>query len=291
MKGIILAGGSGTRLYPATQVICKQLLPVYDKPMIYYPLSTLMFAGVRDVLVISTPESTPLFEKLLGDGSSLGMSFSYAVQERPQGIAQAFVLGEEFLAGGPVCLALGDNLFYGHGFPELVREAATLVDGAVVFGYPVKDPERYGVAEVAGDGRVLSIEEKPAHPRSNFAVVGLYFYDGEVCSIARGLRPSARGEYEITDVNLEYLRRGSLRMKLMGRGYAWLDTGTHDSLANATSYIRMIEERQGYKVSCVEEIAFRMGFIDRVAFLARAAALAGTSYGEYLHRVADEAGG
>ncbi len=288
LKGIILAGGAGTRLFPATQVVCKQLLPIYDKPMIYYPLSALMLAGIREVLVISTPESTPLFERLLGDGSRLGMRFEYKVQERPNGLAQAFVLGEEFIGGDSVCLVLGDNIFHGQGFSELLKEAAAEKEGGVVFGYYVNDPERYGVAEFGPDGKVVSIEEKPAEPKSNYAVVGLYFYDKEVVPIAKSLRPSARGEYEITDVNKEYLRRGRLKVKLMGRGYAWLDTGTHDSLADATAYIKTIQDRQGLKVACVEEIAYRMGFIDHAQFARLAESLGKSAYGEYLSRIASE---
>ncbi len=288
MKGIILAGGAGTRLFPATQVVCKQLLPIYDKPMIYYPLSALMLAGIREVLVISTPESTPLFERLLGDGSRLGMRFEYKVQERPNGLAQAFVLGEEFIGGDRVCLVLGDNIFHGQGFSELLKEAAAEKEGGVVFGYYVNDPERYGVAEFGPDGKVVSIEEKPAEPKSNYAVVGLYFYDKEVVPIAKSLRPSARGEYEITDVNKEYLRRGRLKVKLMGRGFAWLDTGTHDSLADATAYIKTIQDRQGLKVACVEEIAYRMGFIDHAQFARLAESLGKSAYGEYLSRIASE---
>ena len=288
MKGIILAGGAGTRLFPATQVVCKQLLPVYDKPMIYYPLSALMLAGIREVLIISTPESTPLFEKLLGDGSQLGMRLEYKVQELPNGLAQAFVLGEKFIGDDSVCLVLGDNIFHGQGFSTLLREAVANGEGAVVFGYYVNDPERYGVAEFAPDGTVLSIEEKPAHPKSNYAVVGLYFYDNTVVDIARNLKPSPRGEYEITDVNKEYLRRGKLKVKLMGRGYAWLDTGTHDSLADATAYIKTVQDRQGLKVACIEEIAYRMGFIDRAQFVRLGEALRKSTYGEYLLRVAQD---
>jgi glucose-1-phosphate thymidylyltransferase len=291
MKGIILAGGAGTRLFPVTQVVCKQLLPVYDKPMVYYPLSALMLAGIREVLVISTPESTPLFRQLLGDGSQLGMRLEYKVQETPNGLAQAFVLGEEFIGQDGVCLVLGDNIFHGQGFSTLLQEAAATKRGAVVFGYYVDDPERYGVAEFAKDGRVLSIEEKPANPKSNYAVVGLYFYDNEVVRIAKELKPSPRGEYEITDVNNEYLKHGMLSVKLMGRGYAWLDTGTHDSLAEATAYIKTIQERQGLKISCIEEIAYRMKFIDKEQFLKLAEALKKSSYGEYLFRVANDGAG
>ena len=290
MKGIILAGGAGTRLYPATQVVCKQLLPVYDKPMIYYPLSALMLAGIREVLVISTPESIPLFRQLLGDGRGLGMRLEYKVQEVPNGLAQAFVLGEEFIGGDSVCLVLGDNIFHGQGLSQLLRSASGLEEGAVVFGYYVTDPQRYGVAEFDAEGRVLSIEEKPGRPKSNYAVVGLYFYDNEVVSIAKALKPSARGEYEITDVNKEYLRRGTLSVRLMGRGYAWLDTGTHDSLAEATAYIKTIQDRQGLKVACIEEIAYRMGYIGKEEFLALAERLRKSAYGEYLFRVAREGG-
>lgn len=290
MKGIILAGGAGTRLYPATSVICKQLLPVYDKPMIYYPLSTLMLAGIREVLIISTPESTPLFRNLLGDGECLGMRLQYKVQDVPNGLAQAFVLGREFIGSDSVCLVLGDNIFYGHGFSDLVRSAAASTDGATVFGYYVKDPERFGVIDFSKDGRVLSIEEKPVKPASNYAVVGLYFYDNSVVGIAENLEPSSRGEYEITDVNREYLKRGKLAVRLMGRGFAWLDTGTHDSLADATAFIRMVEERQGYKIACIEEIALRMKFIDLPQFTRLAEKLKKSSYGEYLLRIAQEHG-
>lgn len=280
-KGIILAGGAGTRLYPVTQVMCKQLLPVYDKPMIYYPLSTLMLAGIREVLIISTPEATPVFRNLLGDGSQLGMRLSYQVQEVPNGLAQAFVLGREFIGSDPVCLVLGDNIFYGDGLRRMLAEA-DVSDGATVFGYYVTDPERYGVVSFDEDGRVETIEEKPAKPKSNYAVVGLYFYDNSVVDIAAELKPSARGEYEITDVNREYLRRGRLKVKLMGRGFAWLDTGTHDSLADATAFVKAIQDRQGLKIACIEEIAWRMGFIDRTKLEALANALRKSTYGEYL---------
>ena len=286
MKGIILAGGAGTRLFPITQVMCKQLLPIYDKPMIYYPLSTLMLAGIREVLIISTPQDLPRFEALLGDGAGLGMRFTYAVQEAPRGLAEAFVIGEAFLAGGPACLVLGDNIFYGHALPEMLRDAAAIRDGGCVFGYYVADPERYGVVEFAPDGTVRSIEEKPAKPKSNYAVVGLYFYDNEVVSIAKNLKPSPRGELEITDVNREYLRRGKLSVKLMGRGFAWLDTGTHASLVDATQYVKTIEDRQGLKIACIEEIAYRMGYIDRAELERLAAPLAKSGYGEYLLDIA-----
>ncbi len=280
-KGIILAGGAGTRLYPATQVMCKQLLPVYDKPMIYYPLSTLMLAGIREVLVISTPEATPAFEALLGDGSQLGMTLRYQVQAVPNGLAQAFVLGREFIGGDQVCLILGDNIFYGDGMRRLLRGAAETA-AATVFGYYVRDPERYGVVSFDAAGRAESIEEKPANPRSHYAVTGLYFYDNDVVEIAAALQPSARGEYEITDVNRVYLEQGRLNVQLMGRGFAWLDTGTHDSLAEATAFVKAIQDRQGLKIACIEEIAWRMGFIDAARLAAHAARLEKSAYGEYL---------
>ncbi|MFZ4395799.1 MAG: glucose-1-phosphate thymidylyltransferase RfbA [Kiritimatiellia bacterium] len=289
-KGIILAGGAGTRLYPATQVICKQLLPVYDKPMIYYPLSTLMLAGIREVLIISTPEATPMFRALLGDGSQLGMRLVYQVQEKPNGLAQAFVLGREFIGQDPVCLILGDNLFYGTGFRAMLS-AASDQPGATVFGYAVRDPERYGVVAFGPDGRATSIEEKPAQPQSNYAVVGLYFYDNDVVEVAANLRPSARGEYEITDVNREYLHRGSLHVQLLSRGFAWLDTGTHDALADATAFVKAIEDRQGLKIACIEEIAWRMGFIRNDQLAALAHNLRKSTYGEYLARLLQEQNG
>ena len=286
-KGIILAGGAGTRLHPLTLVVSKQLLPVYDKPMIYYPLSVLMLAGIRDVLVISTPTDLPRFAQLLGDGSDWGMSFSYVVQPEPEGLAQAFVLGRDFVGNDAVTLILGDNIFHGHGLTERVQEAARHTDGATIFGYWVRDPERYGVAELDGSGRVVAIEEKPAVARSHYAVTGLYFYDNDVLDIARALPRSARGEYEITDVNLEYLRQGRLRMSLLGRGMAWLDTGTHDSLQEAGSFIETIEKRQGLKVACPEEIAHYMGFIDDAQLRTLAEPLKKNAYGQYLLALLD----
>jgi len=280
-KGIILAGGAGTRLFPATQVVCKQLLPIYDKPMIYYPLSTLMLAGIREVLIISTPEATPMFQRILGDGRQLGMQFAYRVQETPNGLAQAFVLGRDFIGRDPACLILGDNIFYGDGLSRLVQKASE-TSGATVFGYYVQDPERYGVVEFDERGRAVSIEEKPRVPKSRYAVVGLYFYDNDVVEVAANLKPSARGEYEITDVNREYLRRGQLKVQVLSRGFAWLDTGTHDSLADATAYVKAIQDRQGLKIACIEEIAFRMGFIDRDQLGRLAEALRKSTYGEYL---------
>lgn len=282
MKGIILAGGAGTRLFPATRVVCKQLLPVYDKPMIYYPLSTLMLAGIKDILIISTPQDTSRFEELLGNGNSLGLNLQYKVQDAPNGLAEAFILGKEFIGDDSVCLILGDNIFYGHHFSKMLQEAAAQESGATVFGYWVKDPERYGVVDFDENGRALSIEEKPAKPKSNYAVVGLYFYDNRVVDIAHNIQPSARGELEITTVNNEYLKMDELQVQLMGRGYAWLDTGTHDSLVDATNYVKTIEERQGLKIACIEEIAYRMGFIDKAQLAKLADELKKSTYGQYL---------
>lgn len=284
-KGIILAGGSGTRLYPITRTISKQLLPIYDKPMIYYPLSTLMLAGIREVLVINTPHEQILFQQLLGDGSQWGMRIEYAAQPSPDGLAQALVIGRDFIDGGPSCLVLGDNIFYGHGFSEQLRRAATHVDGATVFGYWVKDPERYGVAEFDREGRVIGLEEKPSKPKSNYAVTGLYFYDHRASDFASALKPSPRGELEITDLNRCYLDEGSLRLEKLGRGYAWLDTGTHESLLQAGNFIETIEQRQGLRVSCPEEIAYANGWISDAQLEALAAPLLKNGYGEYLMQV------
>ncbi|PIF28764.1 glucose-1-phosphate thymidylyltransferase [Acidovorax sp. 56] len=287
-KGIILAGGSGTRLHPATLAISKQLLPVYDKPMIYYPLSTLMLASIRDILVISTPQDTPRFEQLLGDGSQWGLNLQYAVQASPDGLAQAFVIGEQFVGNAPSALVLGDNIFHGHDFHELLGSASARTEGASVFAYHVHDPERYGVAEFDAQGRVLSLEEKPKAPKSNYAVTGLYFYDNQVVNLAKGLKPSARGEYEITDLNRLYLEQGQLNVEIMGRGYAWLDTGTHESLLEAGQFIATLEHRQGLKIACLEEIAWRQRWIDDAQLERLAQPLTKSGYGQYLMRVLKE---
>ncbi|MEN8156687.1 MAG: glucose-1-phosphate thymidylyltransferase RfbA [Bacteroidota bacterium] len=288
MKGIILAGGSGTRLYPITRSISKQIIPVYDKPMIYYPLSVLMLAGIREILIISTPEDIHLYETLLEDGSHLGLSLSYAIQPSPDGLAQAFLIGEEFIGSDPVCMILGDNLFYGHGFGHTLREAASIRDGAVVFGYFVTDPERYGVVEFDQSGRAISLEEKPKKPRSKYAVTGLYFYGNDVIEKAKSLKPSARGELEITDLNRLYMEEQRLKVQIMGRGMAWLDTGTHESLLQASNYIHTVEKRQGLKISCIEEIAYKMDFIDKKQLLILARQLKKSAYGQYLFSIAEE---
>jgi glucose-1-phosphate thymidylyltransferase len=288
MKGIILAGGSGTRLYPITRSISKQILPVYDKPMIYYPLSVLMLAGIREILIISTPTDIGLYQNLLGDGSQLGLKLAYKIQPSPDGLAQAFILGEEFIGNDNVCLILGDNIFYGYNFRSILEEAASLEDGSIVFGYYVNDPERYGVVEFDPTGKVISIEEKPEKPKSNYAVTGLYFYSNDVVEKAKNLKPSKRGELEITDLNRLYLNEDRLNVKLLGRGFAWLDTGTHDSLLQASNFIATIEQRQGLKVSCIEEIAYKKGFISKVQLLDLAKPLSKNQYGQYLIQLAEK---
>jgi len=287
MKGIILAGGSGTRLYPVTRVVSKQLLPVYDKPMIYYPLSVLMLAGIREILIISTPEDLPRFEQLLGDGKNIGLSLSYAVQPKPEGLAQAFIIGAPFIGKDSAALILGDNIFFGHDLSAILNDAGKLKKGGLIFGYLVKDPERYGVVSFDATGKVLDIEEKPAHPKSRYAVPGLYFYDNSVVEHAARLKPSPRGELEITDLNRVYLQRGELQVRLLGRGFAWLDTGTHESLLQASNYVQTIEERQGLKISCIEEIAFRKGWITAGELRALARPLGKSEYGKYLQAIAD----
>ncbi|MFZ1992337.1 MAG: glucose-1-phosphate thymidylyltransferase RfbA [Alphaproteobacteria bacterium] len=288
MKGIILAGGTGTRLYPLTLAACKQLLPVYDKPMIYYPLTTLMLAGIRDILVITTPQDARSFKNLLGDGASWGIRLSYAAQPKPEGLAQAYIIGADFIGGQPSALILGDNLYFGHGLADALKASAQRPRGATVFGYQVRDPQRYGVVAFDSNGRAIAIEEKPAQPKSNYAVTGLYFYDARACEFARRLKPSARGELEITDLNNLYLQAGDLYVELLGRGYAWLDTGTFETLLQASEFVRTIEERQGLKIGCPEEVAYRMGFIDRAALRALAGKLAKSGYGDYLRRIADQ---
>ena len=288
MKGIILAGGSGSRLYPLTLGVSKQLLPVYDKPMIYYPLSVLMLAGIREILIISTPSDLPIFRRVLGDGSRLGLSLCYAEQPRPDGLAQAFIIGSKFIQADPVCLILGDNIFYGQGLTEILKRAVQMTEGGLIFGYPVRDPERYGVVEFDSKGRVTGIVEKPQNPMSKYAVPGLYFYDNDVVDIAANLKPSARGELEITDVNMAYLNRNSLKVELLGRGFVWLDTGTHEALQQAASYVQVIQERQGVKIACVEEIAFRLGYIGREQLKNLASDFLKNDYGRYLIEIADE---
>lgn len=288
MKGIILAGGSGTRLYPLTQAVSKQMLPVYDKPMIYYPLSALMLAGIREVLIISTPHDLPLFKQLLGDGSRIGMSFQYAEQPRPEGLAQAFLIGKEFIGEDSVALVLGDNIFYGYGFPEMLRNAVERSAGSTIFAYPVSDPERYGVIEFDDEGKALSIEEKPQDPKSKYAIPGLYFFDNRVVAVAETMKPSARGELEITDVIRAYLRKGELFVQCLGRGFAWLDTGTHDAMHEAANYVETIEKRQGLKVSCIEEIAYRLGYIDAGQLICLGEQMSKNAYGQYLIKIAND---
>jgi glucose-1-phosphate thymidylyltransferase len=288
MKGIILAGGSGTRLYPLTQVVSKQLMSVYDKPMIYYPLSVLMLAGIREILIISTPTDLPLFQRLLKDGSQWGMKFSYVEQPKPEGLAQAFILGKDFINNEPVCLILGDNIFYGHGLTEVLTRAAKLQEGGLVFGYKVTEPQQYGVIEFNADGKAISIEEKPKFPKSKYAVPGIYFYDAQVTEIAANLQPSPRGELEITDVNLAYLNQGKLQVEILGRGYAWLDTGTHESLHQASNFIQTLEQRQGLKIACIEEIAYLQGYIDSIQLSYLTESMGKSSYGIYLRRVLED---
>ncbi len=285
MKGIILAGGTGTRLFPITQIVCKQLLPIYDKPLLYYPLSILMLADIREILIISTPKDIPIIQNLLGSGEHIGLKLSYQVQAAPNGLAEAFLIGESFIGNDSVCLILGDNIFYGHGLPDLLKRAASQKEGATVFGYYVKDPQRYGVVEFDKQNKVLSIEEKPKQPKSNYAVVGLYFYDNTVVQVAKSIQPSARGELEITDVNKKYLERNQLNVELMGRGFAWLDTGTFPSMMEAAEYVKVIEDRQGLKIACIEEIAYRKGFIDAQQLLSLAKSLQKSDYGTYLFKV------